>query len=63
MDADALELRYAEQNGKPLLELWREGDDYGVAAFGDGRAAFYLVGTVGVVWVTCITTCERTLKA
>ena len=49
VDADAFEFRNTEQDGKPLLELWREGDDYGVAAFGDGRAAFYLVGTVGVV--------------
>ena len=49
MDADAFEFRNTKQDGKPLLELWREGDDYGVATFGDGRAAFYLVGTVGVV--------------
>ena len=49
MDADAFEFRNTEKDGKPLLELWREGDDYGVAAFRDGRAALYLVGTVGVV--------------
>ena len=49
MDADAFEFRDTKQDGKPLLELWREGDDYGIAAFWDGRAAFYLVGTIGVV--------------
>ena len=53
MDSDALpfavELRATEQDGKPLLELGREGDDYRVAAFGNGRAAFHLVGTVLVV--------------
>lgn len=49
VDADAFEFRNTEKDGKPLLELWREGDDYGVATFGDGRAAFYLVGTIGVV--------------
>ena len=53
MDADALpllvELRATEQDGKPLLELRTPADDYGIAAFGDGRAAFYLVGTVGIV--------------
>ena len=49
MNADALEFRDTEQNGKPLLELRRERDDYCIATFRDGRAAFYLVGTVGVV--------------
>jgi len=49
VDADAFEFRNTEQDGKPLLELWREGDDYGVAPFGDGRAAFYLICTVGIV--------------
>ena len=36
MDADALKLRNAEQDGKPLLELRRVRDDYCVTAFGDG---------------------------
>ena len=57
VDADAFEFRNTEKDGKPLLELWREGDDYGVAAFWDGRTAFYLVGTVGVVapsWFQCV---------
>ena len=53
MDADALpllvELWATEQDGKPLLELWTPADDYGIATFGDGRATFYLVGTVGIV--------------
>ena len=53
MDADALpfavELRATEQDGKPLLELGREGDHHRVTTFGDGRAAFHLVGTVLVV--------------
>ena len=53
VDADALpllvELRATEQDGKPLLELWTPADDYGITTFGDGRAAFYLVGTVGIV--------------
>ena len=49
MDADALELRYAEQDGKPLLHLRTPRNDYCIAAFGDGRTAFHLVGTVGVV--------------
>ena len=49
MDADALELRYAEQDGKPLLHLRTPRDDYSIAAFGDGRVAFHLVGTVPVV--------------
>ena len=39
----------SEQDGKPLLELRRERDDYCIATFRDGRAAFYLVGPVGVV--------------
>ena len=57
MDADAFEFRDTEQDGKPLLELWREGDDYCITAFWDGRAAFYLLGTVGVVapsWFQCV---------
>ena len=41
----AVELGATEKDGKPLLELWREGDDYGVAAFGDGRAAFHIIKT------------------
>ena len=53
VDADALpllvELWATEQDGKPLLKFWREGDNYCVAAFWDGRAAFHLVGTVGIV--------------
>ena len=40
MDADALplavEIGATEQDGEPLLELWRVGDDHGIAAFGDG---------------------------
>ena len=48
MDADALplavEIGATEQDGEPLLELWLIGDDHGIAAFGDGRAAFHLVG-------------------
>ena len=53
MDSDALpllvELWATEQDGKPLLELRTPADDYSIATFGDGRATFYLVGTVGVV--------------
>ena len=49
MDADALELRYAEQYGKPLLHLRTPRDDDSIAAFGYGRTAFHLVCTVGVV--------------
>ena len=36
MDADALKLRNAEQDGEPLLELRRVRDDHGIATFGDG---------------------------
>ena len=53
VDADALpllvELWATEQDGKPLLKFWREGDNYCVAAFGNGRAAFYLVSPVLIV--------------
>ena len=49
VDADALEFRHTEQDGKPLLKFWREGDNYCVAAFGNGRAAFYLVSPVLIV--------------
>ena len=49
MDADAAEVGHSEQDGQPLLEFWRIGDDHGVAAFRDGRAAFDLVAAVGVV--------------
>ena len=53
MDADALpllvELWATEQDGKPLLEFQTPADDYGIATFGDGRAAFYLVGPMGIV--------------
>ena len=49
MDSDALEFRHAEQDGQPLLELRTPRDHYSVSAFGDGRAAFHLVGTVGIV--------------
>ena len=49
MDADALplaiELRATEEDGKPCLKLRTPRDDYRVAAFGDGRAAFYLIKT------------------
>ena len=36
MDADAFKLRYAEEDGKPSLELRRVRDDYCVTAFRDG---------------------------
>ena len=53
MDADALplavEIGATEQDGEPLLELRTPRDDHGIAAFGDGRAAFHLVGPVLVV--------------
>ena len=49
MDADAFEFRDTKQDGKPLFELRTPADDYGVTAFGDGRAAFYLIGPVGIV--------------
>ena len=53
VDADALpllvELRATEQDGKPHLELRTPRDHYGVATFGYGRAAFYLVCPVGIV--------------
>ena len=53
MDADALpllvELRATEQDGKPHPEFRTPRDHYGVATFGDGRAAFHLVGPVGIV--------------
>ena len=45
MDADALKLRNPEQDGKPLFELRRVRDDHGIAAFGDGRAAFHFIKT------------------
>ena len=53
MDSDALpllvELWATEQDGKPCLELWTPRDHYGIATFGDGRATFYLVGSVVVL--------------
>ena len=53
MDADALpllvEFRATEQDGKPHLKLRTPRDHYGVAAFWDGRSAFYFVSTVGIV--------------
>ena len=53
VDAYALpllvELGAAKQDGKPHLELRTPRDHYGVATFGYGRAAFYLVGPVGIV--------------
>ena len=53
MDADALpfavELGAAKQDGKPLLELRTPRDHHSITAFGNGRATFHLVGTVGVV--------------
>ena len=49
MDADALELRYTEQDGKPLLHLRTPRNHHSIAAFGDGRAAFHLVASVRIV--------------
>ena len=53
MDSDALpllvELWATEQDGKPCLELWTPRDHYGIATFGDGRAASHLVGTVFII--------------
>ena len=53
MDADALpfavELGAAKQDGKPLLELRTPRDHHSITAFGNGRATFHLVGTVGIV--------------
>ena len=49
MDADALEFRYAEQDGKPLLELRTPRDHYSITAFGDGRATFYLIGPMFII--------------
>ena len=41
MDADTLkevvEVGATKEDGKPGFELWRVGDYYGVAAFGDGE--------------------------
>ena len=66
VDSDTLpllvELGATEQDGKPLLELRTPADHHGVATFGDGRAAFYLVGPVGIVVLTRgQTLCDQTL--
>ena len=49
VNADAFEFRDTKQDGKPLLELWREGNHYCITTFWDGRAAFHFVGTVGTI--------------
>ena len=49
MYADTLKLRYTEQDGKPCPKLRTPRDDYGITAFRNRRAAFHLVGTVGIV--------------
>ena len=41
----SIELGATEEDGKPLLKLRTPRDDYRVAAFGDGQAAFHLIKT------------------
>jgi len=45
----AVEIGPAKQNGQPLFELRTPGNHHRIAPFGDGRAAFHLVGAVFVV--------------
>ena len=49
VDADALEFRNTEQDRQPFLKLWRVRYNHGVAPFGDGRSAFYLMTAMGII--------------